>query len=179
MCSWTPCHKDQDSVCLPLTHRHKRAVTIGATWAAILTPRALTCGSIKANHLFLASDIMKGRSITRNNWDSITFHRDWIILTFYNILSSSGGRNSNHTSLWEFQSLLMKLDQWPKSRLQTSEADRNGDILPNPLGSFSPNNFDLETMATLFKLYTHGLTPLLVTKGLWFLKRGYKKQDSR
>lgn len=36
----------------------------GATWAALPTLRALTCGSIEANHLFLASDITKGRSIT-------------------------------------------------------------------------------------------------------------------
>lgn len=151
----------------------------GATWAAFPTLRALTCGSIEANHLFLASDIRKGRSITWNNWDSITFHRDRIILTLYNILNSSGGRNSNHTSLWEFQSLLMKLinDQGADCRLP--KQTEMGTSCPTPLGSFSPNNFDPETMATLFKLYTHGLTPLLVTKGLWFLKRGHKKQDSR
>lgn len=35
---------------------------------------------------------------------------------------------------------------------------------PNSLGSFSPNNYDLKTMATLFKLYPHSLTPLLMTK---------------
>lgn len=91
---------------------------------AFLTPCALTCGSLEANHLFLASEIMKGRNTTWNKWNSITLYRDRIILTFYNILSSSGGRNSSHTSLWEFQSLLTKLDQWPKSRLQTFKSRR-------------------------------------------------------